>query len=475
MITQSDLINTNSIKSSYFGGITILLLFVLIFAAIVEAIILFSRKDDWNSIRCEPSIMPFAGLYGYDVNENFQYCMRQSFNSQATESLAPVYSVLGGFVGVLGTLVGSADSLRLGFSRFITGFSTIMSEFTERLQQFFIQVSYSTQRIKMLMYRIYATFYAIIYMGMSGIKATQNFGGTVLFGFLDTFCFDPDTLINIEGRGLIHVNDVNISDRIVGGSKIISKFKFMADGQPMVKLGDIIVSTNHYVLYDSKWIKAENHKDAVKAANWKGGKERPLVCFNTEDNCIKIGNYIFRDYDETDEGDSKTEEFIEKSLNGEMRDAVRQRQLSRKWKKMQPAVAAETEVLLFSNTDSCCEFDSCQRQQTKKAANIKLGDKLTKTDNVIGIIETAINEIVELPTGDKVTAATLIWNPNENKWDRAGDLYTVNVLEDYIIYKSFITLPGSQITLGSGITIRDYMEVASPFAELEYSKCMENM
>ena len=101
MITQSDLINTNSIKSSYFGGITILLLFVLIFAAIVEAIILFSRKDDWNSIRCEPSIMPFAGLYGYDVNENFQYCMRQSFNSQATESIAPVYSVLGGFVGVL--------------------------------------------------------------------------------------------------------------------------------------------------------------------------------------------------------------------------------------------------------------------------------------------------------------------------------------------------------------------------------------
>jgi len=472
MISQSDLINPNSITPSYFGGIVILVFFILIFAAIIEAIIIYFRKDDWNSIRCEPSVMPLAGLYGYDVNENFQYCMRQSFSSQATEHLGPVYSVLGGFVGVLGTLVGSADSLRLGFSRFITGFSTIMNEFTERLQHFFIQVSYSTQRIKMLMYRIYATFYAIIYMGMSGIKATQNFGGTVLFGFLDTFCFDPDTLINIEGRGSIPVRSVNIGDKIVRGSKIISKFQFMANGQQMVKLDNIIVSTNHYILYNSKWIKSENHPDAVRVDSWNGGKERPLVCFNTEDHCIQIGKYTFRDYDETEEGDEKTEEFIEKSLNGEMRDAVRQRQLSRRWKKMQPAVAAETDILLSS-----CNFESCEQKQltAKKAANIELGDSLINSDRVIGIIETSVNEVVELPTGDKVTAATLIWNPSTNNWDRAGDLYTVNILQESIIYRSFITLPGSKLPLASGIIIRDYMEVASPFAELEYSKCLESI
>jgi hypothetical protein len=31
--------------------------------------------------------------------------------------------------------------------------------------------------------------YSIIFMGMSGIKAMDNFGNTFLFKFLDTFCF----------------------------------------------------------------------------------------------------------------------------------------------------------------------------------------------------------------------------------------------------------------------------------------------
>ncbi len=468
------------IKPVYGRFIFLSIFFILLFAAIVEAIIIFSRKDDWNSIRCQPSVMPFASLYGYDVNENFQYCMRQGFASQANEQLGPVFAMLGGFVGVLGTLVGSADSLRLGFSRFMTGFSTIMNEFTERLQQFFIQVSYSSQRIKMLMYRIYATFYAVIYMGMSGIKATQNFGGTVLFGFLDTFCFDPDTLIEIEGKGAIKVKDVKIHDKIVGGSKVISTFKFMADGQPMVKLGDIIVSTNHYLKYGNKWIKAKEHPDAVLTANWKGGSERPIICFNTEDHCIKIGKYTFRDYDETEDGDKGTEKFIEESLNGfgieEWGGMDREK---RKWKKMQPAVAAETAISVLEPA-TVAAAASCQLTE-KKAADVQLGDSFCQltansaADRIVGIIETLTDEIVILPTGEKVTAATLVWNPNSSTWVRAGDLYDVTILDIPVIYKGFITLPGSKIILSSGIIIRDYMEVASPFAELEYSKCLEKM
>ena len=48
--------------------------------------------------------------------------------------------------------------------------------------------------------RVFATMYAVIFMGLSGIKATTNFGNTFLFKFLDTFCFDPDTKVILKNN-----------------------------------------------------------------------------------------------------------------------------------------------------------------------------------------------------------------------------------------------------------------------------------
>ena len=467
---ESQIINK---ESKIIPIILLSITFLIIAVGLAEMLIIMTQSKDWNNIRCQPHIMPFAGLYGYDMNDNFNYCMSQGFKQQAGEYLGPVYNIFGGFVGVLGTLISSANNLRVGFSTFLGGFMIIIQEFTDRLKQFFISIEKSSQRMKMLMYRLYATFYAIIYMGTSGIKATQNFGGTVLFKFLDTFCFHPNTLIDISGKGKIAVKDAQINDYIIGGSKIISKFRFYADGQPMVKLGNIIVSGNHFIKYINKWIRSDEHPDAIIIKEWNGGNDTPLICFNTEDHLIKIDQYIFRDYDETEEGDNNTEEFIEKSLNGSgefTAEYLKTKRKLRDWQQMRPAVSKNTAVKVFNSINAAATATAT----AKKCCEEKLGDKLSYNNCITGIIEIAVNEIVYLPnSNDSITASTLIWNTKNNRWDRAGDIYTVTKLKEPEIYIGFVSLPGSTIELLNGFIIRDYMEIASPFVEEEYSKCLK--
>ena len=463
-----------SAAPKYTGFALLFVIFSIIAIIICEVISIIVMAPDWASIRCVPYVMPFAGLFGQNVNDNFKFCMSEAFNRQAGETIAPLYKFFGGFTSVLSSLIDSTNSIRLGFATFMGGFVTIMSEFNDRFRMFMSQVNLSAQRLKMLMYRIYATFYAMIYMALSSIRAVNNFGGTVLFGFLDTFCFDPDTPIHVKGRGSIRIADVKVGDILEGGSgggsggsgsRVKSTFRFMADGQPMVYLGKgcdgpaVLVSTNHYVSHMGTWIRAGDHPDAFPAPLWNGGSARPLICFNTDDNQIPVGGYIFKDYDETPEGVNEAIRWTAASLNGGPKavDAAR----PRKWKECIPAF--EPGVKIFKRDGGI-----------SIASELRLGDVLRPTGDIVtGVIDTEVTEYIEMPDG-KFTPGTLFWHEPSGTWQRLGDIYpnSIQVSEHPLMFRSLIVLSGSRIECKSGMIIRDYMEVASPWAEEPYAKAI---
>jgi hypothetical protein len=454
-------------QSPKFGGaILLIILFTIIAIIICEVIAIFIFAPDWASIRCIPYVMPFAGLFGQDVNKNFQFCMSEAFSKQAGETIGPLYKFFGGFIGVLSSLVDTTNSIRLSFATFMGGFITIISEFNDRFRMFMSQVQLSGQRLKMLMYRIYATFYAMIYMALSSIRAVNNFGGTVLFGFLDTFCFDPNTPVYVRGRGEIRIEDVQLGDILCSEtqvrSKVTSVFRFMADGQPMVSLGGITVSTNHYVSHAGKWIRAADHPDALPVPHWNGGSKRPLICFNTHNNCIPIGKYTFRDYDEAPAGVEDGYRWINQSLNAGIGGLCSPK--SRKWTEMTPAFDPAVQIVKKDGTFVA-------------AKDICLGDMLQPTGDVVtGVIETAIYEYIEM-SGDKFTPSTLFWHEVSGTWQRLGDIYPhlITTSETPLIFRSLIVLSGSRIQCKSGLIIRDYMEVASPWAEEPYSRALSSL
>ena len=144
------------------------------------------------------------------------------------------------------------------------GIMTIFQDFTDRIMNFFFQLRLSSIRIKNMIYRMQAIMYSVIYMGISAIKAGQNFSNTFLFSFLYTFCFPPETTVSVKGKGLIPIYQVKIGDVLaITNSRVTAKFHFAAQGQPMVVLKTAFRSApNHYIEHRGRWIPAADHPDA---------------------------------------------------------------------------------------------------------------------------------------------------------------------------------------------------------------------
>jgi hypothetical protein len=219
----------------------------------------------------------------------------------------------------------------------------------------------------------------------------------------------------------------------------------------MVKLGSVIVSTNHYVKHNGSLIMAGDHPNAIPYGPWDS--DEPLYCLNTSDHTIPIGLLTFMDYDETDEGDQLTFEWVEKTINGKRSD------------KPYKAYA-----------DSCFAIDQTSNIRTEKgliaARDIQIGDRLTTGSQVVGLIRREVSQVVTLPDGTRITPATLYWDTVKNEWIRLGEHQSYEETSCQMV--SFIVVPNSQIELENGMRVRDYMEVCSPDSEQHYSAILES-
>lgn len=431
---------------------------ILLFVMIGGWVVLFLLADtsdvskNWPKYRCSPTIMPFASLFGHDTAENFNYCMSSMITAEAGGVFAPVFKMLATSFGTLSTLVAVANNIRLEVATFMGGVNTVFQNFMDRFVQLGNNIKLSTLRIKLLMGRLYATFFAVLFMAMSGLQALTNFGDTFLFKFLDTFCFDPDTKVAIAGKGLLPVKEVRTGDVFANGSRVTATFSFLADGQPMVKLpGSIVVSTNHYIQHNNKWIRSDEHPDAEPQGPWQGGTARPLICFNTNDHRIPVGDYLFLDYDETSVADQDTMRWVTTRVNATSSTMAGQ---------------YEYTTLLAPST-----FVRLNSGKSVIASSVQLGDKLS-FGRVIAVIKKKAKWYCQLPSGDFVTPGLLIWDPKQKQWFRAGDRYPQyqdTLQRDYI---SFIISPSANIELASGVVVRDYFEVHSPDTEQFYVKAI---
>lgn len=434
-------------------------LFFMILTVIVGFILIYGIntifdvrhiKNNWATERCSPLIMPFASLFGYNTKENFDFCLGKTFNAHSMPMFGSIASLFTYFTSLLTQIFDSISSLRNIIASLGGGINVVFQEFTERISMFFFKLRISAIHIKTLMGRMYAILFSVMYMGLSGITGLTSFTNTFLFSFLNVFCFPGETQLNVKDKGLMPIKEIKIGDILLPtNSEVTATFKFYANGQPMVKIGSTIVSTNHYVYYSGKPIKAGDHPLAQKISDWLS--DEPLYCLNTNNNKIPINNLEFLDYDETNEGDSDTMNYIEYCINASHTD------INYKFKEY--GAAFDENIVIKTINGS------------RPAKDIQIGDKLVTGSEVVGLIRKRVKEISKLANGIVITPSTLYWNINENKWERVGE--KEEIIETNIELVSFIVVPNSQIELEDGMRIRDYMELCSPDSEMHYSNCLE--
>ena len=433
----------------YISAFFLVVIAIGIFIGIESLSNISDIKNNWPKYRCQPQYMPLAGLFGHSINENFEFCLQQKIQDSTKGVTGPFASGMFGFTNILSSLMESANSFRVMLATLVGGIIKIISEFKARMTALMGRIKLTAGRMKAMMYRIYGTMFAVVFMGISALTGIQNFGDTFIFKFIDTFCFPPEQPVLLESGEEIPISDILVNDILQGGHRVETIYKFAATGQNMVELSSgILVSSNHFVKLKEKWVMAKDHPDARVAEPWSGGPERPLICLTTHDHIIPIGNYIFADYDETDEANADTQAWVDCALNGRRRPTPH------------PDVSYEIGCPSTTMVKTLEGF--------KPLYEIKLGEKITEHDTVVGIQISQISEFSRLSNTQRIARGALIWDATKGEWARAYSMLPDAISGPTEVIALFVS-PGAKYEIQGGFIIRDAMEIYSPDTKKFYA------
>jgi len=408
--------------------------------------------NNWPKYRCNPLIMPFASLFGADATENFNFCMKSIFTSNAGPVLAPLYGIMANFTDIVGTVSNVANSFRYLIANLLHGMERLMGSFRDRFQFILFSIRMSFFKIMNLMGRLYSTFYAVIFMGMSALQSANNVANNDLAKFLLEFCFDPDTQIELASGEIVSLAELKIGDKLalIDGTNpvVTSLFKFDGSKTPMVKVGNTVVSEQHYMKYEplGSWIKAGINPDAVFNPSLP-----ILICLNTSTHTVLINKTVFSDYDESECPDviKQTQKIAESALNtGKYGGYIHSYELG---------------------LDGMIPI-KMKDGSYKEIQRIAIGDVLANGGLVKGLVKEQVTSVVILDNGYRVSASQLVWSASSYSWVRAGTLKPaisgVELFYQIISDKSLLE--------SSDYMFRDYREVDIPEMEQAYTEKLAN-
>ena len=289
-------------------------------------------RDEWTTYRCNPLYMPFAGGIQPEVStlENYQFCVNMMSQNVFALLLEPVNLMFGVFTGLVGMITHDLGYFRNFVSGIMTFIMSFIGDIFSKIQNTFGVMVNLLARVRDLTSRIlgsagYAATIMITTINMikslwSLLVTLINTIVTILFAlsivlsfvfppllvfaiFLGSqiglsFCFHPDTLIHVEGRGLVKVSDVKVGAVFREGCEVTATMQCLAAGVPLYTYEGVVVSGEHLVLENGKW---KYVKDTSKSIPFMGTNPRVIYCFNTTDHRVPIGQTIFADYEEIEE------------------------------------------------------------------------------------------------------------------------------------------------------------------------------
>ena len=123
-----------------FGDILLSLLIILIF--LMCCLVSYLSKgfkhiqNNWPEYRCNPVIMPFAGYFGHDTEENFSQCIGQMQSSVMGVFTADLHAGQHMLQNSIGNAASSMQSIRLaagvGHHRAVRVFDTCLQDCSAR-------------------------------------------------------------------------------------------------------------------------------------------------------------------------------------------------------------------------------------------------------------------------------------------------------------------------------------------------------
>jgi len=435
-----------------FAIVTVILVAVLVLLFTIGSIQEIAKN--WPRYRCNPAFMPFAGTLGYDVQENFQFCLNSVFKTKAGEIFAPIYGLLGNFTNIVMLMVDTTLGIRKLFSNFFLSTNSFIRNVRDRIQGLLFQIRLTFMKMQNLMGRVYGSLYSVIWMGTSAVTAGFNLSENSMVKFITNFCFDPVTRIPMADGSVKTIAELRVGEMLAGGKRVTSTFVVDGRSVPMVDVQGVKLSSTHFVEGPSgEMIAAGDHPAAIPIPSIP-----TLICLNVEGHRFQTeSGLVVADYDESESPAAiqEAQQIAETALNGG---------------------ATGLAVSDYSlGLDRICEVQLASGSW-KPIADVQIGDVLVGGNPVRGLVEEECANTVNIDGIELAQAQLLHTAP---VWERATNVFGSRRTEGsektvliHLITHS--TGPFAVRKNGAILWVRDYREAPIPEMEDPYVAAVSN-
>jgi hypothetical protein len=334
-------------------------------------------KDDWANQRCNPKVIPFAGLINRPpgkslvdfTQENFTYCIQgilKSITGYAVEPITYTTNVLQSmYLGISKEI----QSVRKMINNVRNSMQTISSEIMSRILNTTIPLQQIIIGMKDSMGKIQGVLTAGLFTSLGSYYALKSLLGaivefiviilavllalilmlwiipltwpvaalnssiflaiaiplTIIVVFLNQVlgiqssaipelrCFDSDTKIELLNGNVVSISEICIGDTLKDEGVVTGKMKVDARNLDMYLLNGILVSGNHFVKSTGKWIHVSEDIRSKKITSYA---KQYVYCLNTSSKVIVIDGITFSDWDDIfDEKLEEKKNYIAKTFD----------------------------------------------------------------------------------------------------------------------------------------------------------------
>ena len=315
--------------------IIVLIIYFIIYSQLFNRNLSNYLNSNWRNIRCQPHIIPIAGLsdaakgsnfFSKTIN-NFNSCTSGYIKSFMIILLKPFIAILDGLKNGMNSIRRIIDVFRRMSKVLREMFAALVENTAKRMANSYSAIMYFQEKLKVLIkkqtaiFEILSQFAATIPFLLYSFSRgpiprfgiwLSRYAGVLVAVFvvclacllggpftkmvacpICAVCFTGETLVQLPNNNTKCIKNINIGDtikdNIVLGKLYIKKH--MAD---TYIYNNTFVSGSHLVLEDSKWKRIEDSDLALPRT-----LETDLYCLITSNNTITINNTIYRDYEET--------------------------------------------------------------------------------------------------------------------------------------------------------------------------------
>ena len=287
-------------------SIFIILIFIVLYVFNVLSVGIQKIKDDWPQYRCNPIVMPFASVFGYDPMSNFSFCIQNMMSSYMGYLMQPIkYSF-----SVLGNISKDINDALTGVRAFFNNIRNYITNIIQTVFGVFLNILIEFQRVTINIKDIFAKLIGILATLMYVLEGTVD---TMESGWngppgqlVRALCFHPDTKVELKDGSLYAMKDLPLNSILKTGSKVCAVMNISnitEKGEFIEKLYSIdggvnnekILVSGSHLIYNNE-TKQFVHVEDLSNVIISDINSPNFACLITSDHIIPIGKHIFHDW-----------------------------------------------------------------------------------------------------------------------------------------------------------------------------------